>query len=187
MNKQQIKSNATKKKIIETYLELYKTKDINKITIKEITDKSGYNRGTFYIYYRDVYDLHDKIKKELINEIKNHVNNLTKADHFDFKDIFSILISFYSKNEKYILPFILKDNDFQKNIKETMKPTLKQLLKKDINNNKYTDYLIEYHLASIFGIISYWIQNKKNITIDELFNLLKQIITKGVFTVMNEL
>ena len=36
MNKQEIKSNATKKKITETYLDLYASKDISKITIKEI-------------------------------------------------------------------------------------------------------------------------------------------------------
>ena len=64
MNKHQIKSNKTKKKLCDTYLELLKEKEIERITIKEITSRSGYNRGTFYIYYRDVYDMHNKIKRK---------------------------------------------------------------------------------------------------------------------------
>lgn len=187
MNKQEIKSNATKNKITETYLELYTSKDISKITIKEITDKCGYNRGTFYLYYRDVYDLHEKIKNNLIIKIKNNINNLAENENLEFKDLFSILISFYSNNEKYLLPFVLKDSNFQKSIKETMKPTLEKLLKKDLKSNKFTDYAIEYHLASIFGVITYWIQNSKNISIDELFHFFQQAITKGIFNVMKEL
>ena len=33
-----------------------------------------------------------------------------------------------------------------------------------LKSNKFTDYAIEYHLSSIFGVIPYWIENKKNIS-----------------------
>lgn len=38
-------------------LELYSERKIEDITIKEITDKAGYNCGTFYVYYKDVYEI----------------------------------------------------------------------------------------------------------------------------------
>ena len=59
------------------------------------------------------------------------------------------------------------------------------LLKKELNKPEY-DYLIEYHINAVFGLINFWINNNKNITIDELFRLLYKISTKGVITVIEE-
>lgn len=41
-------------------------KKIEKITVKEITNRAGYNRGTFYEYFTDVYDVLDVIANSLI-------------------------------------------------------------------------------------------------------------------------
>lgn len=37
-----------------------------KITVKDITNKAGYNRGTFYEYFTDVYDVLNYIEDSLI-------------------------------------------------------------------------------------------------------------------------
>ncbi len=47
---------------------LYAQKPIEKISIKEITELAGYNRGTFYLYYNDVYDLLHQIEEEILGE-----------------------------------------------------------------------------------------------------------------------
>lgn len=57
MRKQPEVTEQTKTNLRTAFWELYKEKPIEKITIKEITDAAGYNRGTFYLYYKDVYDL----------------------------------------------------------------------------------------------------------------------------------
>lgn len=41
----------TRNNLVNAFWDLYCQKDINKITIKEITDRAGYNRATFYIYF----------------------------------------------------------------------------------------------------------------------------------------
>ena len=186
MNKHQIKSNKTKNKIIKTYMSIYEKKDISKITIKEIADKSNYNRGTFYLYYKDIYDLHDKIKIELLNNIKTKIELLLEENILDFDIFFKTLISFFEQNENYLITLITHDNNFSEDIKKIMKNNLTKILRKDITNNKYTDYLIEYHISSVFSLITYWVKTNKNISKEELFTLFKEIITKGVFTVMRE-
>jgi len=187
MNKQEIKSSATKEKLCNSYLELLKIKDINQITIKKITDNAGYNRGTFYIYYRDVYDMHNKIINKFITNTQNKVKMIIKDENeINFETIFKVILDIFKKNEKYLVSLIAKDNTLSNDIKKSIKPLLKQIFKKEMNNTK-ADYLIEYHLASIFGVINLWIKNKKSISIKDLFNLLKQITTKGVFNVMKEL
>ena len=96
MNKNEIKSNKTKKKICDTYIEIYKQKEINQITIKEITNKAGYNRSTFYIYYKDIYDLHDQIKASIIHKAKKEAQKLNNQV-FSFKELFKVIMNFYSQ------------------------------------------------------------------------------------------
>ena len=184
MNKNEIKSNKTKKKICDTYIEIYKQKEINQITIKEITDKAGYNRSTFYIYYKDIYDLHDQIKASIIHKAKKEAQKLNNQV-FSFKELFKVIMNFYIKNEKYLTTLIAKDNTLAERIKKELKPVMTNLLKKELNKPEY-DYLIEYHINAVFGLINFWINNNKNITIDELFRLLYKISTKGVITVIEE-
>lgn len=57
MKKQPQITEQTKACLREAFWTLYTKKPIEKISIKEITDLAGYNRGTFYLYYKDVYDL----------------------------------------------------------------------------------------------------------------------------------
>ena len=59
--------NAIDTLLSESFKELAKTKAIEKITIKEITDKAGVIRPTFYNHYQDKYELLEWIvEKELI-------------------------------------------------------------------------------------------------------------------------
>ena len=57
MNKKQEMAEQTRMNLQEAFWNLYKEKPIEKITIKEVTNLAGYNRGTFYLYYKDIYDM----------------------------------------------------------------------------------------------------------------------------------
>ena len=62
MKKQPQITEQTKANLRSAFWTLYTRKPIEKISIKEITDLAGYNRGTFYLYYNDVYDLFSQIE-----------------------------------------------------------------------------------------------------------------------------
>ena len=50
-------SNLTKKTLAASVTELLKTKSLDRITIKEITDRCGLTRNAFYYHFSDVYEL----------------------------------------------------------------------------------------------------------------------------------
>lgn len=56
----------TKKLLINHLIGLLKQKPINQISVKELTDLCDLNRGTFYLYYKDIYDMIEKLEQ------KNH-------------------------------------------------------------------------------------------------------------------
>lgn len=63
------RSRKTEAAIEKAFFELTAKKDINKITVKEITDLADTNRGTFYLHYIDILDLQDKIEDKIIEEL----------------------------------------------------------------------------------------------------------------------
>lgn len=59
MKKQPQITEQTKDKLRSAFWTLYSSKPIDKITIKEITDLAGYNRGTFiYTIRMSMISLH---------------------------------------------------------------------------------------------------------------------------------
>lgn len=50
-------SDITKRAISASLKKLLLTKNLNKITIQDITDDCGINRQTFYYHFADIYDL----------------------------------------------------------------------------------------------------------------------------------
>ena len=54
----------------QSLLDLMAASPISRITVTEICERANINRGTFYVYYRDPYDLLAQIQDELDTEIR---------------------------------------------------------------------------------------------------------------------
>lgn len=76
VNENDSRVRRTKKLIRQGLVELAKTKSINKITVKELTDLVEINRGTFYLHYKDVFELVDSIEEELYHEFDQKLESI---------------------------------------------------------------------------------------------------------------
>ncbi len=67
-------------KILEAAYELFLNKGIHTTAIDEVVKKAGVAKGTFYLYFRDKYDLTDQIilykSKELVRQVLEEVRGL---------------------------------------------------------------------------------------------------------------
>lgn len=60
----------TKKLLKESLATLLLKKKLNDITVKELVDLADLNRGTFYLHYRDIYEMLSQIEAEMLNELE---------------------------------------------------------------------------------------------------------------------
>lgn len=90
----------SKKVIIDAFLLLLQENNLNKITVTEICKEADINRGTFYSYYNDPFDLMRSIEEEMIEKMMSTINN--SGD----KSLYGILNSTYESTiaEKKLLP-----------------------------------------------------------------------------------
>lgn len=64
--KNDLRVRYTQSVIQNAFLELLCDKPVNRIAVKEVCEKAGINRGTFYKHYLDCYDLMDKLEQRAI-------------------------------------------------------------------------------------------------------------------------
>ena len=65
----------TKRSIYDAFIGLRGKKPLEKLTVKELCEAADINKSTFYVYYRDVYDLSDKIEDEIVTEVLKSLDN----------------------------------------------------------------------------------------------------------------
>ncbi|WP_164914428.1 TetR/AcrR family transcriptional regulator [Aminipila luticellarii] len=181
----------TKGKIRDAFLELYKQKRMEKISIKEITDKAGINRGTFYVYYTDIYDLKEKVEAEAIERIREHaipvVRGLIRSQKIDMK----LLPKEFFYEEQSILELFFGEsaeiNSVNK-LKKIMQDTVTEMfgLKKDVVDWEKSSlkYALEYVSAAQLGVIGYWFRHKMELPMEELGKRLEEINLTGCITYM---
>ena len=64
----------TKKLLTQALTQLLQQKQVNEITVKELTDLADMNRGTFYLYYKDIFDMLEKIEDELFENLNGIID-----------------------------------------------------------------------------------------------------------------
>lgn len=119
-----LRVKKTKKYIKEAFYQLRKKKPIEKISVKELSEAAMINKSTFYLHYRDVFDLSDKLKNELISAImesaKQYDLRLGKAEFKLFADNLTGEIIRHSKEIEVL--FSDKDNnDFINHLEDSLK------------------------------------------------------------------
>ena len=183
MNKQPEVCERTKANLLEAFWKVYNKKPLYKVTIKEITDKAGYNRSTFYQYFSDINDILEYGENILMNEILQYLNST--IENLNSKDVITKASEVYEKYGYYLSKLLgpTGDPSFAQKYKEAIKPLLfnkLNLAEDDLRIN----ILCEYSLGAIVSSITYW-YNNKTISVEELVSLLHNLITEGIFSIEN--
>lgn len=99
--------------LLNAAFSLFTEKGVKKTSVQEIVDKAGVAKGTFYLYFKDKYDVQDyliaKKSKQLFYEA---MRSLEKENITDYKEkiiyIIDYVINEFIKN-KLLLKFIAKN------------------------------------------------------------------------------
>lgn len=64
-----LRVKKTKSAIINAFLQLRAKKPLERITVKELSDLAEINKATFYLHYKDIYDLSETLENELLDNV----------------------------------------------------------------------------------------------------------------------
>ncbi|HJF64954.1 MAG TPA: TetR/AcrR family transcriptional regulator [Slackia equolifaciens] len=184
-NKQPEVTAQTRRNLQQAFWSLYSERPITKISIKEITDRAGYNRGTFYLYYRDVYDILDQMEQEILDTIDALIQKrLIKDGILDIQGNMGFIIGLAKSYERgrVIARLLGDDGDprFKARFKELIWPLVEVYLSPAGSFSSTEERFVkEFYLSGLLAVITAWLEDDANMPIDELIQLIMQKVLRA--------
>ncbi len=161
--------NALKKSLIS----LLQKKKITDISVKELADLADVNRATFYLHYKDIYDLLEQSEEDLLSRLYDTVNSYSMEDirentHMIFTGIYQLCLD----NADIVRILIGENGDIKflakmKNLlKEKCLNDWSSILKKQ--HLEHFDAYFAFLVGGCMSLLQYWFQDGRKETPIEL-------------------
>jgi AcrR family transcriptional regulator len=166
----------SKKVMIDAFLMLLQEKPLNKITVTDICKGADINRGTFYSYYNDPFDLMRSIEEEMIEKMMSTINiSGDESLQNMLNEIFNLILEnkefckilFNEKNSSYVLSTLL-NSAYEKKIEDIKKQF-------PMANETQLEYYFTYVTGGTIEIIRKWINDDMKIPAGEVIRILESL------------
>lgn len=178
----------TKQQLQDGFIQLRKKKDLKDITVKELCELTDLNRGTFYLHYKDIYDLSEQLESSLFISLQDvldkhsldYENNLTNSQEPLLRDILQLI-----KDNADFCTMLLSDTGEITFINKLKKLVLDIVFKKcinifDFNKEEHFTYSYNFILYGCIGIIDSWLLNGLKESPEEIAQLTSKMILDGI-------
>ena len=152
--------NITKRVIREAFVELLNERALSKITVKDITDRCGINRNTFYYHYQDVPALVEEICSIQVDRIVQDYPTLNSLD-----GCIQAAMKFVMENKRAIAHLYYSDNRstyvsaLWRICEQAVRTYVDTVFPEDELSGRDREIIIRYHKCECFGLIIDWISN----------------------------
>ena len=164
---------------------LLKEKKVQEITVREITEMADLNRGTFYLHYKDVFELLEKSEQDLLDELdaalqKYQAQDLHRKPSMIFTDVFVCV----QENAEMVQILLGENGDL--NFVNQIKERVREKCLKDwielfrTQNSKLFDAFNAFIVSGCLGLVTYWLQNGMKESPEELAYIAEQIMMNGI-------
>lgn len=190
MNRSESKYFATAARMDEAFLELLEKKDFTYITVKEICEKAGVNRSTFYLHYETVSDLLAESARYIITQFVEAMPD----DTAEFMSQIQTrpLEELYLITPEYLTPYL----NYIKKHRRIFRTTLEQASVLGMNDaylslnrhvfmpilNRYQvplssqKYMMPFYINGLMGIINEWLKEDCEDSIERMISVIQVCI-----------
>ena len=166
----------TKKMLRESLFSLLDKKNINTITVTELTKLADVNRSTFYLYYKDVLDMMDKIQDEIYQVFYETVASAYSAEN-DIEKTVGYIQKFldFCKDNVNVCRFILRNDCNNKLFTRIVKSVQHIVPDSESHFNGNYDpryYLTTFALNGMLHVIIKWLNDGMKIPSEDMARFL---------------
>lgn len=165
----------TQRHLRTAFLDLLAEKPLDKITVAELTRASDIGRGTFYLHYRDVYDLYDSLVTETIEHLNDIFTELYPPEPSgSFEPMAKKFITYVVDNRRLfdILTRQGKDIEVLKRIVTLLTNRVLQIENLDQNVPAYA-FIVNFAAYGFLGVLTDWLENGQQVELDDLIQIIQ--------------
>ena len=187
LKKEDRRVRRTKKLLTQALTELLQKKQVNEITVKELTDLADMNRGTFYMYYKDIFDMLEKIEDELFQKLDGIAQSHEHGDPTQqVKPILLDLFRFIEENQEMFRVLLSPNGDmnFLHRLYEAIRERSLEIWKDQMSSlgEKEFDYRYSFVIFGCAGMIRAWVNRNCQETDMQMAELADRMIRRGILT-----
>lgn len=167
-----LREKKTKRNIKNAFIELRTHKPLERISVKELAALAEISKATFYLHYRDIYDLSDHLQKEVLQNVLDSIPQpeilvydtakFTEALFHAFHAQKTLIDILFSGSQSAVLP---------SNIEKELKEYIFHIFPQAREDAKF-NILLSYQIQGGFHVYQ---QYHKKYGIDYLINVLNGI------------
>ena len=174
----------TKKQLRQALTKLMETKPVKDITVREIADIVDINRGTFYLHYKDVYDMLEQIENEMFEEFNEIINSQTGPLIVKPFPVLNSIFHYFSNNADMVAALMGPNGDqaFVAKLKNLVREKCihDMMLVYSKGKTNTFDYYYEFVVYGCLGLFQKWLESGMRETPEEMAQLIEQIVMKGI-------
>lgn len=184
MRKRPQQTEATKRRIMDAFFDLYKENGIHGVSVTAVTIKASINRSTFYQYFTDIYDLLEQYENMILDEAYDELKAaLSKGMPKKLSDYTKLTLEVYAHFSDEIFCLLSPKGDpvFRTKLLEHVQPILKEYFFQgiDFECEKHFDYVLSFALSGSLGAIIQW-HEKKDMKIEEILFIIQRLLIAGM-------
>ena len=155
--------------------ELLMEKPFEDISITELCDRAGVNRGSFYYHFVDKYDMVEKFKAEILEDMHQH---FLQTDQ-NYEDMLKGHLQYLADQMPMIhAAYKAGAVDFPEIISDVVKDTFTiEYHQFDVEEpfNLPYEYAMKTYISGITIILTDWIANNGDKSVDEMYDLINNL------------
>ncbi len=170
----------TKKAIHQAFIQLLKEKSLNQITIAELSEKADLGRGTFYLHYRDIYDLYEKVEEELYNELTEIFDQFKPYTTSESLLLLTTAVAKFIDQKRELFLLLI-----QSNANGNVLHKIKEIFKDKVLTDECYQQISTYEqlealfiVSGVIGVVEEWIVADLDLTLKEVSTILHQLLMK---------
>lgn len=157
-------------KIKKAFIEFLQTKEINEITVSDICKQAHINRSTFYANFLDIYDLADKMRDDLFNDVKELYGGSSDSITLGMNQQLGVLpLLIHIKNNQLFFSTYFKlgyDETHQVDIAEIAVDVDEKII-------KHMNYHITFFKNGFNAVVKLWLKNGCKETPEEIATVIR--------------
>ena len=174
----------TKKLLTQALTELMQQKQVKEITVTELTDLADMNRGTFYLYYKDIFDMLEHIEDSMfqaLNEIleRHKKENVVQKTEPILRDI----LGFIEENQDMVRVLLSPHGDmnFLHRLNDVLREKCLQFVRRVApeEGEAQFDYQYSFVVFGTAGLIRAWVNRNCAEPAEQIAQMAGKMIRTG--------
>ncbi len=163
----------TREKIKAALIECMDGKSLHQIQVKELVERSGVSRSSFYRNYDTIYDVAEEIEKNFLDSIREINRDCIQTDIQDMQTVDPYILAtlhFIKGNQDILLALTgpYGDPGFREEVNKLLREFFLAKMAYHYRDVEYSDFYSVFSCSGHIDIIRYWLTKRRDVSEEQM-------------------